>query len=152
MSPTRRTLTDLKTAGSLESVPADPEVVANLLHQARNHLSTAAAALTTDTEGAFVLAYDACRKICAALLFALQLRPTGEGSHVTTFQAAAAAAHNFGGRQVVEDAADLRRIRHGSEYRGNIIDTADATDAVDLGRDLLQVLEPAIQRILTAAP
>lgn len=149
MSPARRTLADLKTAGSLEPIPADPAIITNLLHQARNHLVTAAGALSTDTEGAFVLAYDACRKICTALLFALQLRPTGVGSHVTTFQAAAAAADTFGARQVVEEAADLRRIRNGSEYRGNIIDTADA---VAIGRDLLHVLEPAIHKILTITP
>lgn len=110
---------------------------------------TAAAALETDTEGAFALAYDACRKTCAALLNALQLRPIGDGAHITTFQAAAAAAHTFGARAIVEDAADLRSIRHSAEYRGNVTDTADATDAVAVGTELLDALRPNILRILS---
>ena len=129
-------------------MPADPQVIANLLQQAGNHLVTAAAVLTTDSEGAFALAHDACRKACTALLNALQLRPTGDGAHVTTFQAAAAAAHSFGARQIVEDAANLRSVRHGAEYRRDVIDTTDATDAVAVGAELRHALQPSIERIL----
>lgn len=153
MSPARRTLADLKTDGSLETVPVDPGVIANLLGQAHRHLATATAGRSNgDTEGAFTLAYDAARKTCAALILAMGLRAKdAPGSHIVTFHAAGAIAHNFGQRQIVTDAGNLRQVHHGSEYRGNVIDDADAHDAIAIGRELLAACEPAIKQILAAS-
>jgi hypothetical protein len=70
----RATLASLLAGGSLERVPVDDDVVGNLLRQAGNHLRTARAGVEADDpEGAFQLAYDACRKTCLALVMATGL-------------------------------------------------------------------------------
>jgi len=90
VTPSQNSLADLVGDGLLERAPIDVNVVRNLLRQAGNHLRTAAASSDDDPEGAFQLGYDACRKICLALVLATGLRPRGEGHHATTFDAASA--------------------------------------------------------------
>ena len=77
MNPAARVPLDrLLAEGSLERVPVDAEVCQHLLTQAGNHLRTAAGgAEGGDPEGAFQLAYDACRKTCLALALAAGRRP-----------------------------------------------------------------------------
>ena len=148
----RATIASLISAGEVERVPVDQEVVANLLRQAGNHLRTAAAGADAgDPEGAFQLAYDACRKTSLALVMATGLRPKGQSAHVTTFEAAAAIASSFGSRQTVTDAAELRYVRHGAEYRAEAVSAADVEDALAIGADLLKAFEPAIGQILQAS-
>ena len=150
MTPARVGLADLIAEGSLERVTVDAETCSHLMTQARNHLRTAAAGLQiVDTEGAFQLAYDACRKACLGLILAMGLRPRGEAHHAVTFKAAAAIAHTFGGHQIVNDASHLRFIRHGAEYRAETVSLEDAQDAIDTGTELIDLLEPKIQQILT---
>ncbi|GAA3143166.1 hypothetical protein JOF29_000763 [Kribbella aluminosa] len=149
---TRATIASLISAGEIERVPVDKEVITNLLRQAGNHLRTAAAgAADDDPEGAFQLAYDACRKTSLALVMATGLRPKGQSAHVTTFDAAAAIASNFGGRQIVTDAAQLRYVRHGAECRAETVSAADVEDALALGDELLKALRSAIDQILQAS-
>ena len=74
-------------------MPVDTTVCQHLLTQAGNHLRTAAGgAEGGDPEGAFQLAYDACRKTCLALALAAGLRPRGDRAHAATFEAAATIA------------------------------------------------------------
>lgn len=147
----RATLATLIGEGSLERVPVDEAVVGNLLRQAGNHLRTAAVgAEADDPEGAFQLAYDACRKTCLALVMATGLRPKGQSAHVITFEAAAAVSVNVGAHRVVTEAADLRFVRHGAEYRGEAISVADVHDAIAIGDELIKVLTPVVDKILTA--
>jgi hypothetical protein len=149
---TRATIASLISAGDVERVPVDQAVVTNLLRQAGNHLRTAAAGADAgDPEGAFQLAYDACRKTSLALVMATGLRPKGQSAHVTTFDAAAAIASNFGARQIVTDAAQLRYVRHGAEYRAEAVSAADVEDALVIGADLIKALETAIAQILQAS-
>ena len=78
----RVSLAKLLSEGAVERVPVDTEVCTHLLCQAANHLRTAATgAAGGDPEGAFQLAYDACRKSCLALILATGLRPKGDGAH-----------------------------------------------------------------------
>lgn len=152
MSPAKVSLNDLLNEGSLERVSVDAATCTHLLTQFRNHLRTATAGVqTADPEGAFQLAYDACRKTCLALLLAMGLRPRGDASHAVTFEAAAAVADNFGGRRLVSDAANLRFVRHGAEYREETVSLDDAQDAIDLGTELLDLLEPKVAQILAAS-
>lgn len=152
MNPAARiTLSRLITEGSLERIPVDPEVCRNLLRQAGNHLGTAVAGVGSDPEGAFTLAYDSCRKTCLALTMATGLRPKGESEHRLTFEAAAAIADSFGGRDLVDDAADLRHVRHGAEYRAETIKVSDASDAIVIGRELHQAFLPNVEQVLAAA-
>lgn len=144
-------LARLLNEGSLERVPFDADVCRNLLRQAAAHLTTAAAGVDGgDDEGAFTLAYDACRKACLALVMATGLRPKGEAGHAVTFEAAATIADNFGGRVLVGDAGDLRHVRHGAEYRAEAINATEATEAIDIGKELVAMLGPQVEKILAA--
>ncbi|TDD55054.1 hypothetical protein E1263_26530 [Kribbella antibiotica] len=148
----RATIASLISEGAVERVPVDESVTSNLLRQAGNHLRTAAAgAEDGDPEGAFQLAYDACRKISLALVMATGLRPKGQSAHVITFNAAAAIASNFGASRVVIDAAELRYVRHGAEYRAETVGAADMEDALAIGNELLKTLQPAIEQILQSS-
>lgn len=149
MNAARPTIASLLAEGAIERVPVDEEVVSNLLRQSGNHLRTATAgALADDPEGAFQLAYDACRKSCLAVVMATGLRPKGQAAHVITFEAAAVIAANFGARQIVTDAAQLRYVRHGAEYRAETVSAADVEDALAIGDELIKTLTPAIEQIL----
>lgn len=133
----------------VERVPIDADVCAHLLRQSGNHLRTAIAGNEGgDPEGAFQLAYDACRKACLALVLATGLRPKGEAAHAVTFEAAAAIAANFGGRRLVEDASDLRFVRHGAEYRAEAVKVEDSLDAIAIGEELVEKLTPRVEQIL----
>lgn len=153
MSPAARvTLASLLSEKSLERLPASPDVCRHLLDQSGNHLRTAAAGADGgDPEGAFQLAYDACRKTCLALVLATGLRPKGNAAHAVTFEAAAAIADNFGARLQVVAAADLRFVRHGAEYRAESVSIDDARDAIDIGQDLLVKVAPRVGQILQSA-
>jgi hypothetical protein len=145
----RATIASLISEGSIERVPVDQDVVTNLLRQAGNHLRTATAgASDDDPEGAFQLAYDACRKTSLALVMAMGLRPKGQAAHVITFEAAAVIASNFGARQVVTEAAQLRYVRHGAEYRAETVSAAEVDDAIALGHELIEKLQVGIEQIL----
>ena len=66
--PGRDRVTDLIHAGELEPVTPDERVARRLLDDAGRHLDTATAAVASDDlSGAYQLAYDALRKIAAAL-------------------------------------------------------------------------------------
>lgn len=149
MNAARVTIASLLTEGSIERVPVDQEVVSNLLRQAGNHLRTAATgASADDPEGAFQLAYDACRKSSLALVMATGLRPKGQAAHLITFEAAAVIASNFGARQIITDAAQLRYVRHGAEYRAETVSAADVDDAIAIGEELIKTLQQAVEQIL----
>jgi len=141
----------LLAEGSLERVPVDATVCQHLLTQAGNHLRTAAGgAEGGDPEGAFQLAYDACRKTCLALALAAGLRLRGDRAHAATFEAAATIAERFRARSVIDDAADLRFVRHGAEYRAETVSPADALDAIAIGHELLNSITPGVRQILAA--
>ncbi|ADB29248.1 hypothetical protein Kfla_0119 [Kribbella flavida DSM 17836] len=149
----RASLATLIGEDSLERMPVDRDVVGNLLRQAGNHLRTAGAGLEADDpEGAFQLAYDACRKACLALVMATGLRPKGQSAHVITFEAAAAVAATFGAQRVVIEAADLRFVRHGAEYRAEAVGQADVRDAISIGAELVEALTVAVDKILRSQP
>jgi len=147
----RRSLTALLNASDLERVPVDGKTCQRLLDQAHRHVLTASSGLGhDDAEGAFQIAYDACRKVCLALVLSSGLRPRGESEHRTTFEAAAAIAESVGGRSVVDDAADLRLVRNNTEYRGVEVTRDEAKDAIDIAGELLVALTAAIASILGA--
>jgi hypothetical protein len=112
----RVTIASLLNEGAIKRVPVDEEVVTSLLRPATT-CAPLPPAPADDPEGAFQLAYDACRKSSLALVMAAGLRPKGQAAHLITFEATAVTASNFGARQIVTDAAQLRHVRHGAEYR-----------------------------------
>lgn len=147
----RLSLSALLREGALEEVPVDADVVLHLQKQAGNHLRTAQAGVDGhDHEGAFQLAYDACRKLCVALLLAAGYRPkeATRGHHRSTFEGAAALALSFGGRSIVDEASDLRYVRNNAQYRAETIAATDAADAIAIGHELVAAFAEPIGRLL----
>lgn len=157
MTPARKTeLSKMVLAGELERVPVDPDVCRTMVEQARRHAKTAAAGRDLeDYEGAFQLAYDACRKVALALVLSFGVRPAGEsGHHGDTFAAAAAIIRNHANhaalRQSIDDASDLRFARSGAEYRAETITANAVDDSLTILGELLAGLVPVMEERLPA--
>jgi hypothetical protein len=149
----RVTLNMLINEGRLGRVTVDSTTVTQMQEHAGKHVQTAQMGLGIgDNEGCFLLSYDACRKLCAALLFAMGFRVTGEGHHATTFEAAAVIAESFGQQSIVSNAGDLRWVRNSNEYRGENVSPDEAQEALDIANELLVALEEPIGKILVALP
>lgn len=97
--------------GSLEYVSGAAADGAALLASAGSLLESASRELTENPEAAYVLAYDAARKSCVALLAQQGLRTKTGGHHVTTEQVVRA---QFGGP--FDAFSALRRRRSEIEY------------------------------------
>jgi uncharacterized protein (UPF0332 family) len=109
-----------------------------LLAQARKTVATAAGLVDADTHSAYVLAYDAARFACNALLSQQGLRATTHGGHYAVEQTVRA---QFGdGFRVF---ADLRRRRNELEYPHAFADTPTEDETQ-------QAVEDA-ERLITAA-
>jgi hypothetical protein len=95
-----------------------------LLKQARSTAKTAEGLIRTDAYSAYVLAYDAARFACVALLAQQGLRATTKGGHYAV-QRAVLAQFDEGFRPF----ADLRRRRNELEYPRLPADTAATEEA-----------------------
>jgi HEPN domain-containing protein len=111
---------------------------APLLVRARRTVATAAGLVQADAYSAYVLAYDAARFACNALLAQQGMRTTTDGGHYAMERAVRA---QFG--EGFRPFADLRRRRNELEYPRMPADTATADEAQ-------QAVEIA-QRLITAA-
>jgi HEPN domain-containing protein len=109
-----------------------------LLAHARRTVATAASLVHADAYSAYVLAYDAARFACNALLAQQGMRATTEGGHYAVESVVRA---QFG--EGFRPFADLRRRRNELEYPRLPADTATADEAQ-------QAVETA-QRLITAA-
>lgn len=56
-----------------------------------------------------------------------------------------------GAERVVREAADLRFVRHGAEYRAEAVGVQDVHDAITIGQELIDLLTPAVEKILNSA-
>jgi len=52
--------------------------------------------------------------------------------------------------RVPVDAADLRFVRRGAEYRAETVSAADALDAISIGHELLGSITRRVRQILAA--
>ncbi len=95
-----------------------------LLAQARTTAATAAGLTQADAYSAYVLAYDAARFACIALLAQQGMRATTSGGHYAVERAVRA---QFG--PGFRPFADLRRRRNELEYPRLPADTATADEA-----------------------
>jgi hypothetical protein len=96
------------------------------LARARRTISAARAVEQTSPDSAFVLAYDAARQACTALLAQQGLRPTTSGGHYAVEESVRA---QFGA--VLRPFGALRRRRNELEYPTDPADEATATEAID---------------------
>lgn len=122
----------LLAAGSLEPVSGAAADGTSLLESAGHLLESAAREASANPEASYVLAYDAARKSCAALLAQQGLRTKSSGHHVTTELVVRA---QFGGP--FDAFAALRRRRSEVEYprySGDVVTELEAFDAITKAR------------------
>jgi hypothetical protein len=124
--------------GDLEAVTGAAADGAPLLAQARRTAATAAGLVAADAYSGYILAYDAARFACIALLAQQGLRATTSGGHYAVERAVRA---QFG--EGFRSFADLRRRRNELEYPRLPNDTATADEAK-------QAVETA-ERLIAAA-
>ncbi len=128
--------------GELEHVTGAATDGAPLLVQAHKTAATAAGLVQTDAHSAYVLAYDAARFACIALLAQQGLRATTDGGHYAVERAVRA---QFG--EGFRPFADLRRRRNELEYPRLPADTATADEAQQAA-DLAERLIAAAGKLL----
>jgi hypothetical protein len=110
--------------GELERVSGAAADGTPLLEQARKTAATAAGLVSNDPYSAYVLAYDAARFACVALLAQQGLRATTSGGHYAVEQSVRA---QFG--DGFRPFGILRRRRHELEYPHLPADTATSEEA-----------------------
>lgn len=146
MNPTKNVRASrLVMSGDLQQVPIDPDACREMVAQARRHADTVRYARGAgDLEGAFQLAYDACRKIAHGYVLAWGVRPSGDAHHASTFDAAAALLRNDprtrGLVAIVDDATDLRYARAGAQYAAEKLTATDVDDALETLAALLDAV------------
>lgn len=125
----------LIAAGHLELVTGAETDGAPLLEKSRATVSTAAKLLQDDAYSAYVLAYDAARFACIALLAQQGLRATTSGGHYAVEQAVRA---QFG--DGFRSFGTVRRRRNELEYPHLPTETAtahEASEAVEITQRLI---------------
>lgn len=120
----RDAVQELLTSGALELISGAAAYGTPSLESARRLLSSADREASINPEAAFVLAYDAARKSCAALLAQQGLRTRTGGHHVTTEHVVRA---QFGGP--FDGFGALRRRRSEIEYPRFPGDNVDEEEA-----------------------
>jgi hypothetical protein len=116
-----------------------------LLVHARRTVSTAAGLVQADAYSAYVLAYDAARFACNALLAQQGMRATTDGGHYAVERTVRA---QFG--EGFRPFADLRRRRNELEYPRMPADTAtadEAQEAVEIAERLIAAVDSLLEQL-----
>jgi len=101
--------------GRLNGIARDGQLIDQLREQAQLHIVSAELLLRSeDPIAAFQIAYDAVRKLCAALIAYHGLRATSRGGHHALFECVAELSEEL--RKYLADLDDLRRQRNSYEY------------------------------------
>jgi hypothetical protein len=111
-----------------------------LLRQAKTTAATAATLVQTDAYSAYILAYDAARFACTALLAQQGLRPTTSGGH-TAVATAVQAQFGPGFRPF----GTMRRRRNELEYPHTPGETASTDEAQQASADTTSLITAAEQ-------
>lgn len=105
----------LIAAGRIARTSRDQRLINQLLKQARRHIQSAELLVGgDDSVAAFQIAYDAVRKLCAALLAYHGLRTTSRGGHYALFECVSELSDEL--RKYLADFEMLRRQRNAHEY------------------------------------
>lgn len=136
----RQTIEKMIKDGELKQIAGFNADGTDLLDSAVRAHASSKLLKTEDPRGAIILAYDAGRLACEALLAHQGLRARADnGHHALVFAAVNA---QFGNR--FSDADLLRRRRHELEYPTHGVDKADddeAQEAIDQTEQLLAAVE-----------
>lgn len=136
---------DLLRRRDLENIAGAAADGAVLLAQADRTASTAAGLIEADAYSAYVLAYDAARFACVALLAQQGLRATSSGGHYAVERTVRA---QFG--PGFRPFGDLRRRRNELEYPHQPADTAseyESRHAVDVARQLIAAARALLDQL-----
>lgn len=140
----------LISSSSLELISGAAANGAPLLVSADRLLSSADREVEINPEAAFVLAYDAARKACAALLAQQGLRTRSAGHHVTTETVVRA---QFGGP--FDAFGQLRRRRIEIEYPrfpGDEVSVDEAREALVLSRRIVTAANQLLEDLTILRP
>ena len=135
----------LLDANELEALTGAAAEGHRLLDQARSTAATAETLTARDSYSAYVLAYDAARFACIALLAQQGLRATSKGGHYAV-ERAVRAQFGTGFRPF----ADLRRRRNELEYPRLPADTAtteEASEAVEDAKRLIIAADALLDQL-----
>ena len=146
----RAVVDDLLAKKHLQRVPANTELAASYLEQARAHLVVSTQSVEIDPIGSFQLAYDAARKALASLLLVQGLRPTSAGGHIAVYDAVIA-QFGQGMGQVIRPFTSMRRLRNSSEYPSLDDPVAHADDATR-AQVQAQAMVEAAARVIDQLP
>lgn len=108
------------------------------LNRASEIMAAAHAIEQASPDSAFVLAYDAARQACTALLAQQRLRPTTSGGHYAVEEAVRA---QFGA--IMRPLGALRRRRNELEYPQDPEDRATEAEAADAIRTASDLIDSA---------
>jgi len=108
------------------------------LDRARETLAAARAIEQASPDSAFVLAYDAARQACTALLAQQGLRPTTSGGHYAVEESVRA---QFG--TILRPFGALRRRRNELEYPLDLADRASVAETADGVRAATELIDAA---------
>lgn len=136
---------DLLRRRDLENIAGAAADGSLLLAQADRTASTAAGLIEADAYSAYVLAYDAARFACVALLAQQGLRATSSGGHYAVERTVRA---QFG--PGFRPFGDLRRRRNELEYPHHPADTAsedESRHAVEVARQLIAAASELLDRL-----
>lgn len=105
----------LIAVGRLTRISRDRRLINQLLEHARLHIESAELLVGSDDSiAAFQIAYDAVRKLCAALLVHHGLRTTSRGGHHALFECVSELSEEL--EEYLADLEVLRRQRNAYEY------------------------------------
>jgi hypothetical protein len=136
---------ELLRRSELESITGTAADGSPLLAQAARTAATAAGLVTADPYSAYVLAYDATRFACVALLAQQGIRATTSGGHYAVERAVRA---QFG--PGFRPFGDLRRRRNELEYPRLPADRAsedEAAEAVKVAQQLIAAARALIDQL-----
>ena len=132
-------------ASELEHVTGATADGAPLLAKARRTATTAGSLIQADAYSSYILAYDAARFACLALLAQQGMRATTSGGHYAVERAVRA---QFG--DGFRPFADLRRRRNELEYPRLPADTAtedEAQQAVEVAERLISAADQLLDQL-----
>jgi hypothetical protein len=139
------TIERLLADGELQQVTGAQADGQPWISKARRTCASAAELIDSDPDSAYVLAYDAARFACVALLTHQGLRPTTTGGH---YAVDLAVREQFGGP--FEQFGALRRQRNELEYPSLATDTltpSDADTAVTITTKLIDAAERMLPHV-----
>jgi hypothetical protein len=130
-------LDDMIARGELESVDTDVAGARDALGEARLHVASARAIASSDSNGAYQLAYDGARKAVMASMRSAGIRVRkGEGAHALTAAYAEVAIDEGLGQRL--DA--MRKRRNRSEYGSAFFSEAAVSDGIALAEALIEAV------------